>query len=522
MGTNSEEVWVNVGEYILELRNISKTFPGIVALKNVNMGVGSGEVHALLGENGAGKSTLIKILSGYHLPDKGGEMLIAGRPVTFRNPKDAMDASIHTIYQELTLCPHMTVAENIVLDKQGQFKGFMQRRHEYQAIATQALEDLGQKEIDPNWLVKDLSIAQQQVVEIAKAVTSKAKIVLMDEPTSSISQNDADKLMAIIRGLRANGVAIIYISHRLHEIGGIADRITVLRDGELVGTVDNSDVTERDLITMMVGRELKNVYPKREVPIGEVVLRVENLSSGELFKGISFEVHKGEIFGIGGLVGSMRTETLEALFGMRPITDGKIFLNGEEFHPTNPRQAIKHKIAFVTEDRKKSGLVPCLPVHENINLVNAQQPSFAGTLNWSKLKAVADGHRKTLNIRVRSIEQIVSSLSGGNQQKVALAKWLDFSPEVIIFDEPTRGIDIGAKTEIYSIMGELAARGAAIVMVSSELPELISVADRIMVMQEGRMKGIVSKKEATQERVMSLATQKAQQPSYIPTGGITE
>jgi ABC-type sugar transport system ATPase subunit len=503
-------VWVNLGECILELRHISKTFPGVVALKNVNMTVRIGEVHALLGENGAGKSTLIKILSGYHQPDKGGEILIAGRPVTFKNPKDAIEASIHTIYQELTLCPHMTVAENIVLDKQSQFKGFLQRRHEYRLIAARALEDLGQSEINPNWLVKDLSIAQQQVVEIAKAVTSKAKIVLMDEPTSSISQKDADKLMDIICSLRANGVAIIYISHRLHEIGGIADRITVLRDGELVGTVNNSDVTEKDLITMMVGRELKNVYPKREVPIGEVVLRVENLTSGELFKGISFEVRKGEIFGIGGLVGSRRTETLEALFGMRPITDGKIYLNGEEFHPKNPQQAIKHRIAFVTEDRKKTGLVPCLPVHENINLVNAQQPSFAGYLNWSKLKAVANIHRKTLNIRVSRIEQIVSSLSGGNQQKVALAKWLDFSPDVIIFDEPTRGIDIGAKTEIYSIMGELAARGAAIVMVSSELPELISVADRIMVMQEGRMKGILSKVETTQENVMSLATQKAQ------------
>lgn len=501
---------MNLGENILELRNISKTFPGVVALKNVNMNVRRGEVHALLGENGAGKSTLIKILSGYHQPDDGGEMLIDGQPVTFRNPKDAIDASIDTIYQELTLCPHMTVAENIVLDKQDLFKGFIQRKQEFQTIAARALKELGQNEIDPNWLVKDLSIAQQQVVEIAKAFTSNAKIVLMDEPTSSISQSDADRLMDIIRGLRANGVAIIYISHRLHEIGGIADRITVLRDGELVGTVNNSDVSESDLITMMVGRELTNVYPKREVPIGEIVLRVENLASGELLKGISFEVHKGEIFGIGGLVGSRRTETLEALFGMRQITEGKIFLNGEEFHPKSPRQAIKNKIAFVTEDRKKSGLVLCLPVHENINMLNAQQPSFAGYLNWPKLKSIAERHRKTLNIRVSRIEQIVSSLSGGNQQKVALAKWLDCAPDVIIFDEPTRGIDIGAKTEIYTIMGELAARGTAIVMVSSELPELISVADRIMVMQEGRMKGILKKEETTQERVMSLATQKVQ------------
>ena len=499
---------MSLSEDILELKNISKTFPGVKALKNVDMNVRSGEVHALLGENGAGKSTLIKILSGYHQPDAGGEMFIAGRPVTFKNPKAAIDKSIITIYQELSLCPHMTVAENIVLDKQDQFKGFLQKKKEFRNIAVQALDDLGQSDINPDWLVTDLSIAQQQVVEIAKAVFSKAKIILMDEPTSSISQSDADKLMDIIRGLRAKGVAIIYITHRLHEIDGIADRITVLRDGELVGTVNNDDVSENDLITMMVGREHTDMYPKRDVPIGEVVLKVENLTSGDLLQGISFDVRKGEILGIGGLVGSMRTETLETLFGMRPLTDGKIYLNGEEFQPKNPRQAIKHGIAFVTEDRKKSGLVLCLPVYENINMVNAQRPSFAGTLNWSKLKAVADCHRKTLNIRVSRIDQIVGSLSGGNQQKVALAKWLDFSPAVIIFDEPTRGIDIGAKTEIYSIMGELAAKGAAIVMVSSEMPELISVADRIMVMQEGRMKGIVPKAEMTQEHILSLATQK--------------
>jgi len=500
---------VSLGENILELRHISKTFPGVVALKNIDMSVKSGEVHALLGENGAGKSTLIKILSGYHQPDSGGELLIDGKPVTFKNPKEAIEASIITIYQELTLCPHMTVAENIVLDKQDQFKGILLRKQEFRDVAARALKDLNQDDIDPDWIVKDLSIAQQQVVEIAKAVTSKAKVVLMDEPTSSISQKDAEKLMDIIRGLRASGVAVVYISHRLHEIGCIADRITVLRDGALVGTVNCTDVTDKELITMMVGREQTTVYPKREVPIGDVVLKVENLASAELLKGISFEVRKGEILGVGGLVGSRRTEMLETLFGMREITAGKIFLNGEEFLPQNPRNAIKHRIAFVTEDRKKSGLVLCLPVHENINMVNAQRPSFMGYLNWPRLKAIASNQRKALNIRVSSIEQIVGFLSGGNQQKVALAKWLDFSPELILFDEPTRGIDIGAKTEIYTIMGELAAQGAAIIMVSSELPELISVADKILVMQEGRMKGILSKEEMTQERVMSLATQKA-------------
>lgn len=505
---------------ILELRHISKTFPGVVALKDINMTVRKSEVHALLGENGAGKSTLIKILNGYHQPDKGGEILIGGKPVDFKEPKDAIDASFHTIYQELTLCPHMTVAENIVMDKQGQFKGYLLRKHEFEDIASRVMKDLNQSDIKPDSLVKDLSIAQQQVVEIAKAVTSKAKILLMDEPTSSLSQKDADRLMDIIRALRAKGVTIIYISHRLHEIGGIADRITVLRDGELIGTVNNADVHERDLIKMMVGRDLKNVYPKRKVPIGDTVLRVENLSCGTLIKGISFDVHKGEILGIGGLVGSRRTETLEALFGMRPITEGKIYLNGKEFHPKNPRYAIQQGIAYVTEDRKKNGLVLCLPVYENINLINAQRPSFAGTLNWPKLKTVANCHRKTLNIRVSRIEQTINSLSGGNQQKAALAKWLDFSPKVIIFDEPTRGIDIGAKTEIYSIMGELVAQGTAIVMISSELPELVSVADRIMVMREGRMKGMLAKKEITQERVMRLATQKEQEPIHVTTKGI--
>lgn len=509
-----------MADYVLELKNISKRFPGVEALKNVNMNVKRGEVHALLGENGAGKSTLIKILSGYHQPDEGGEVLINGKPVNFKNPIDAIQSSIITIYQELTLCPHMTVAENIVLDKQSQFKGILQKNQQYETIAAQVLKELGQDEINPNWLVSDLSIAQRQVVEIAKAITSNAKIVLMDEPTSSLSQTDADRLMDIISNLRANGVAVIYISHRLHEIGGIADRITVLRDGELVGTVNNSDVTENDLIRMMVGRELTEGYPKREVPIGDVVLSAENLSSGELIKGISFDVHKGEIFGIGGLVGSRRTETLEMLFGMRPITEGKIFLNGKEFKPKDPRHAIKNGIAFITEDRKKSGLVLCLPVYENINMINAQKPSTLGYLNWSELKSTANYYRKTLDIRVNKIDQIVGLLSGGNQQKVALAKWLEFSPQVIIFDEPTRGIDIGAKKEIYLIMGELASRGTAIVMVSSELPELISVADRVMVLQEGRMKGIVSEEEKNQEYVMSLATQKVEMSTSLSVEGV--
>lgn len=491
-------------EYILELKNIGKTFSGVNVLRGINLKLIKGEVHALLGENGAGKSTLIKILSGYYTPDKGGEIIIAGKNVHFRQPKEAIDASIHTIYQELTLCPLMTVAENIVIDKQDDFKGFIQRTREYNAIAQKALDRLGQSEINPQILVKDLSIAKQQVVEIAKALTANAQIILMDEPTSSISQKDAEILFSIIRGLKEHGVTIIYISHRLHEIGGIADRITVLRDGNLVGTVNNKDVGEQDLINMMVGREIVNVYPKKEVEIGEVILKVENLTSGNTFKNISFDVRKGEIFGIGGLVGAKRTELLEALFGIRPITGGKIFYKGKEFHPKNPLTAIANKIAFLTEDRKKSGLILCLPVYENLNLINIQKES-AWYVDWKKMMNLAKKEQKTLNIRLNKLEQIVNTLSGGNQQKVVMGKWSEFKPDLILFDEPTRGIDIGAKTEIYNIIGELAAVGVAIIMVSSELPELISVTDRIMVMREGEMKGIIDKSEATQELIMSLA-----------------
>jgi len=495
-------------DYILELKNISKTFSGVNVLRGINLKLKKGEVHALLGENGAGKSTLIKILSGYYQPDRGGEIIIGDKSVVFKKPKDAMDASIHTIYQELTLCPLMTVAENIVIDKQDDFKGIIQKNKEYKTIAQKVLEQLGQTDIKPNNLIKDLSIAQQQVVEIAKAITSNAKIILMDEPTSSISQNDAEKLFAIIKNLRNNGVTIVYISHRLHEIGGIADRITVLRDGDMVGTVNNKDVAEQDLISMMVGREITNVFPKREVDIGEIILSVEDLASGNTFRGVSFDVRKGEIFGIGGLMGAKRTEILEALFGMRPITKGKIYLKGKEFHPNSPPNAIANKIAFMTEDRKKSGLVLCLPVMENINLINAQKES-AWYMNWKSLINIAKKQQKALNIRLNKLDQIVSTLSGGNQQKVALSKWMEFAPDVILFDEPTRGIDIGAKTEIYSIISELAAKGVAIIMVSSELPELISVTDRIMVMREGEMKGIINKSEASQELIMSLAALKS-------------
>ncbi len=492
-----------MSENILKLRNIGKTFFGVNVLRNVDLDIRKGEAHALLGENGAGKSTLIKIISGYQPPDKGGEIEVNGQKVHFRSPRDAKNAGIHTIYQELSLCLDMSIAENIVIDKQEEYPGFMLRQREFNKRATEVLQRLG-LDIDPTTKVRQLSIAQQQVVEIAKAISANAQIILMDEPTSSISQKDAERLLEIVRNLRDEGVTIIYISHRLHEIGEIADRVTVLRDGNMVGTVNASEVTTQDLINMMVGREMTNVYPKRQVELGDVVLKVEDLSS-DVFEHVSFEVRSGEIVGIGGLVGAKRTELMEALFGLRKITGGKIYVKGKEYNPNSPRSAIKHGIAFVTEDRKKTGLVLCLPVYENVNMVNADTMHKFGVLNWKDLQNVARSHRDKLNIRLANLGQTASTLSGGNQQKVALAKWLDFEPEIILFDEPTRGIDIGAKTEIYSIMGDLAAQGVAVVMVSSELPELISVTDQIVVMCEGKMTGIVPHSEATQERIMTLA-----------------
>jgi len=492
--------------FVLELENIGKTFSGVNVLRGVDLRLRKGEVHVLLGENGAGKSTLIKIIAGYHAPDPGGSIRVLGKDAVFKNPKNAIDASIHTIYQELSLCPDMTVAENIVIDKQDRFRGFSQKKSEFKRIATEAMERLGQPEIKPDTPVRKLSIAQQQVVEIAKAITADASIILMDEPTSSISHQDAERLLQIVRNLRDQGVTIIYISHRLHEISEIADRITVLRDGDLVGTLEQKDATAELLISMMVGRDITNIYPKKEVALGDVALRLENVSCEGVFSDVSFEVRKGEIFGIGGLIGAKRTEVLEAIFGLRKATGGSMYINGEMYSPKKPEDAIRRKIAFVTEDRKKSGLVMCLPVYENLSMLNAQRKSRFGDINWKNMRRLAERQKESLSIRLRSMDQLIRTLSGGNQQKVALGKWMDFEPDILLFDEPTRGVDVGAKTEIYSIMGELAASGVAIVMVSSELPELLSVTDNIMVMREGVVKGIMERGAATQESVMSMAT----------------
>lgn len=492
-------------DFVLELKDIGKTFSSVNVLRNINIQLKKGEVFALMGENGAGKSTLIKVISGYHQPDPGGEIFVDGQKTVFRNPKESMNAHIHTIYQELTRCPDMTVAENIAIDKQDQFPGFILKKRQYVDVARAALARLHQ-DIDPNVYVRDLSIAKRQIVEIAKAISSDAKILIMDEPTSSISEKDAECLISIVKELRNQGMTIVYISHRMHEIFQIADRICVLRDGSHVGTVEAASTTSQELISMMVGRSLENAYPKAHVELGETILEVQDLCS-DVFENVSFSVRRSEICGIGGLVGAKRTEILECIFGMRPIKSGKIFVYGKEFVPRHERDAIEQEIAFVTEDRKKNGLVLCLPVEDNVNIINADKIcSKRGIIHYKMFRTLAEKYRKSLNIRLANVKQPVSTLSGGNMQKVVIAKWMETNPQIILFDEPTRGIDIGAKAEIYSIMAEFVKKGAAIVMVSSELPELISVTDKIVVMCEGKMTGVVPHEEVTQEGIMELAS----------------
>lgn len=492
-------------DFVLELKGIGKTFSGVNVLRDINIQLKKGEVFALMGENGAGKSTLIKVISGYHQPDSGGEIFVEGEKTVFRNPKESMNAHIHTIYQELTLCPDMTVAENIVIDKQDSMPGFILNKRKYIEIAHDALKRLHQ-DIDPNTFVRDLSIAKRQIVEIAKAISADAKILIMDEPTSSISEKDAECLLGIVKELRKQGMTIIYISHRMHEIFQIADRICILRDGSHIATLEAEQTNSQELISLMVGRSLENAYPKAHVELGEVILEVQDLCS-DSFEHVSFSVRRGEICGIGGLVGARRTDVLECIYGMRPIRSGKIFVYGKEFHPRHERDAIEKEIAFVTEDRKKNGLVLCLPVEDNVNIVNADQIcSTRGIVHYKQFRTLAEKYRKSLNIRLANVKQTTSSLSGGNMQKVVIAKWMEMNPQIILFDEPTRGIDIGAKAEIYSIMAEFVKKGAAIVMVSSELPELISVTDKIVVMCEGHMTGVVPHEEATQEGIMELAS----------------
>jgi ribose transport system ATP-binding protein len=489
----------------LEMRGISKRYPGVTALDDVGLSVLPGEVHALVGENGAGKSTLMKILAGAEAADTG-EIWLDGAPVVIGSPERAIELGIGIIYQEFNLVPHLTVAENLFLGREPAarvpgFISFARMREE----AREVLDSHGIR-LDPRAVVADLSVAPQQMVEIAKATSRPLRVLAMDEPSSALTELERGNLFALIRALKGRGTGIIYISHRLEEVFEIADRVTVLRDGRGVGTRQVGETSPGELIRMMVGRELKESIPKRPAPIRSAVLEVRGLTRVGVFDDVSFTVRGGEIVGIGGLVGAGRTEVVRAIFGADPVDAGEIRLEGRAIRPRSPREAIRLGIGLVPEDRKGLGLILGMCVRENVSLANLDALTRAGFIRRRREREVAEEYIASLSIRTPSTEQETRLLSGGNQQKVVLARWLFTRSKLLIFDEPTRGVDVGAKTEIYELMNRLAERGVGLIMVSSELPELLGMSDRILVMRQGRLAGELSRAEATGERVMELAT----------------
>lgn len=491
--------------YALEAEGISKFFPGVKALDKVSLRVKPGTVHALMGENGAGKSTLMKCLIGIYRPDNG-VIRIKGEPVQFEDTLDALRSGISMIHQELNLVPHMTVAENIWLGREPMKYGFVD--HATLNNMTQQLLKKLNIRLKAEQMVGDLSIAAQQMVEIAKAVSWNADIVIMDEPTSALTEGEVAHLFTIIRDLRSQGKAIIYISHKMDEIFAITDEVSVFRDGAWVASDETASYTRQSLITQMVGRELTQLFPKFNNDIGEDVLTVRNLTQKDKFHDISFSLRRGEILGVAGLVGAGRSEVMESLFGMSRYDSGEVLIDGVPTRIDSPSVAIEKGLAFLTEDRKKSGLFLVLSVMENMSIVN--MPEYSGKAGFvSHVQMAKDCMEqiRRLNIKTPTMDQIINNLSGGNQQKVLIARWLLAQPKILILDEPTRGIDVGAKAEIYRLISELANRGVAIIMVSSELPEILGMSDRVMVMHEGRITGILDKEQADQETIMSLASE---------------
>ncbi|MDR2630794.1 MAG: sugar ABC transporter ATP-binding protein [Spirochaetaceae bacterium] len=497
------------GNYILEVKDLDKSFPGVHALDKVSFKVKPGSVHALMGENGAGKSTLMKCLFGIYDPDFG-EIILDGKPVHFDNSRQALDAGVSMIHQELLPIPLRPAMENLWLGRfpvrgVGPFK-LVDHKKMYQDTV-ELLKDLN-LDIDPRVWVRSLSASKIQSLEIAKAVSNKAKVIIMDEPTSSLTEHEVALLFGIIRRLRNEGVAIIYISHKIEEILAIADEVTILRDGKQVGTYNSEALTTDQIIKYMVGRDLTNRFPPKDNIVGETVMEVKNLSSAQSrsFTGVSFTLGRGEILGIGGLVGAQRTELVESIFGLRPVREGQVFINGHEVVIKNPSQAKARKLALVTEERRASGIIPMRSVKDNMILANLQQyVGPGGLINEKKGEDDVDRMIKALNVKTPSKKTYIRDLSGGNQQKVLVARWLMTEPEIMILDEPTRGIDVGAKYEIYSIIIDLAKQGKSIIMISSEMPELLGLSDRIMVMCEGKVTGFLEGRTATQEEIMRLA-----------------
>lgn len=491
-------------EWLLEVEGLSKEFPGVKALNNVSFQLKRGEVHALIGENGAGKSTLMKILTGIHKADSG-IIRLKGKAFAAENPKHAQENGISMIYQELNLIPDLTVAENIfVAHEPRKFQNLLiddaKMNRETQAL----LDSLGLS-ISTAKLVSDLSIAEKQMVEITKALVLKSDILILDEPTSALSEHEVQILFTIIRKLCARGVGVIYITHRLEELDVIADRVTVMRDGHQIETADWKDMTIPKLISLMVGRSMTEQYPDRHAKIGDVVLEANNFKNEKL-KDVSLKVHSGEILGLAGLMGAGRTEFARAIFGADRLFSGEVYMHGQKISIRSPADAVKNRIAYISEDRKKDGLMLDLEVDTNMLAASLDSYTKAGLVNDKLCTEVVKQKIEELAIKTPSVRQLVKFLSGGNQQKVLISRWLCCNSEVFIFDEPTRGIDVGAKYEVYSLMNKVAESGAAIIMISSEMSEILGMSDRVIVMCEGRTTGEVSREEATQERILRMAS----------------
>lgn len=498
-----------VNDYLLEMKNITKFFPGVKALDDMNFNLKPGEVHVLIGENGAGKSTLMKILAGAYAPE-GGELLVDGKKITRFNPIAAQKSGIGIIYQEFNLIPYLTVAENIYIDHMPKKAGVFVDKKKMHEEAKKLLGDMNMN-VDTRALAHSIPVAQQQMVEVAKALTHDLKILIMDEPTASLTDLEIEKLFEIVRSLTKKGIGVVYISHRLQEIPVIGDRVTILRDGKYICTRDVKDIKTEEMVKLMVGREISDLYKRERQTPGEAALKVEGLCSAkEKLQDINLELRKGEIVGLAGLVGAGRTELVRALFHVDAYDSGKIYLFGKEVGKNlTPNEVIERGLSLVPEDRKRQGLSLILPVSQNIVMASMKKLQPYGIIRSKAEKQVVDKYIKDIKIITPSREQLAGNLSGGNQQKVVLAKWLCTKADIIIFDEPTRGIDVGAKGEIYALMNELVKEGKAILMISSELPEIIGMSDRIYVMRDRRIVKELKSGEATQELIISYAMEGA-------------
>ncbi len=494
------------------MTDIVKTFPGVQALKGVQLKVRPGTVHTLMGENGAGKSTLMKCLIGIH-PPTSGKIVFDGKEVQFKTTKEALESGISMIHQELSPVPERSVAENLWLGRAPLKYGVVVDHKKMREDSIALFEKLG-LDVDPDAKMGDLTVAKMQMVEIAKAVSYNSKIVVMDEPTSSLTESEVEHLFRIIAELKAKNVAIIYISHKMDEIFRISDDISVFRDGEFIATDRAENLNVDKLIQLMVGREVTAMFPKVDCPIGDTILKVEHLAAGRAVKDVSFELHRGEILGFAGLVGAGRTETAEAIFGMRRITGGKIYKDGVELHIKSPEEAIANKIGLLTEDRRGNGIFGLLSIKDNTCMANMK--AYGLPLSEKRMREDTEEYIKKLNTKTPSIETPIKNLSGGNQQKVLVGRWLLTNPDILIVDEPTRGIDVGAKSEIHALITKLAGEGKAIILISSELPEVMGMSDRIVVMHEGTMTGLVERKDFSSELILKYAT--SEEP-YQPAGG---